>query len=126
MVLGAGAAITEKNHVQELTTNEQWESVLAASVEAPQWVFKHSTTCPISAGAYRQVGAYLDGRADSTPAHLVKVIESRPVSNAIASATGVTHQSPQMLLLKDGKAVWNASHGAITASALTQALQQHG
>jgi bacillithiol system protein YtxJ len=45
---------------------------------------------------------------------LVKVIESRPVSNQIAEDLGVKHESPQVILLKGGASYWNASHWAIT------------
>jgi len=125
MLLGAGKTLTEDDDVQELTALEQWEAVLADNGDAPHWLFKHSTTCPISAAAHRQVAAYLADRGDdATPVLLIKVIESRPVSNAIAAALGVTHQSPQMILLRNGQAVWNASHGSITAAALKDAVNR--
>jgi bacillithiol system protein YtxJ len=51
----------------------------------------------------------------------VRVIEERPVSLHLAERLGVRHQSPQALLIRNGAAVWNASHHAITASALQNA-----
>jgi len=123
VLLGSGNALTENNEVQEITQIPQLDEVLAASASAPQLIFKHSTTCPVSAAAHRQVANYLADRGgDATPVLLVKVIESRPLSNEIASRLGVTHQSPQALLVKDGAAVWNASHGGITAAALKDAI----
>ena len=123
VLLGSGGTLTENQGVQEITQVSELDALLEASAAGPQLVFKHSTTCPISAAAHRQVAAYLGDRGDdATPVLLVKVIESRPLSNEIAARLGVTHQSPQAILVKDGAAVWNASHGAISASALRSAV----
>jgi bacillithiol system protein YtxJ len=52
----------------------------------------------------------------------VRVIEERPVSLALSQRVGVTHQSPQALLVRNGVAVWHASHYAITVEALRDAV----
>ena len=52
----------------------------------------------------------------------VHVIEERPLSRFVAAQTGVTHESPQALLLACGKVVWHASHDAITVESLTAAV----
>lgn len=106
----------------EMRSEADFEAALAASAEGPVLIFKHSTTCPISASAHRQAADYA-GQPDALPIYLVKVIESRPVSNAIAARLGVAHQSPQAILLRDGQAAWDASHGAITAASLQRAAQ---
>jgi bacillithiol system protein YtxJ len=113
----------KESGMNELTQTQEFEAVLEASNAAPQLIFKHSTTCPTSASAYRRMADYIAAApAGTPPVHLVKVIESRPVSNSIAQQLGVTHQSPQIILLNQGAAVWNTSHGSITANAITQAL----
>jgi bacillithiol system protein YtxJ len=56
---------------------------------------------------------------------LVVVQRARDVSNEIESRTGVRHESPQAIILRNGKAVWNASHWSVTADAVEQALQQN-
>lgn len=68
-------------------------------------VFKHSTACGISAGAAREVRAM----ATSLPIYWVNVREQRDLSNWIAETYGVTHESPQLILIRDGNAaqVWN-------------------
>lgn len=84
-------------------------------------LFKHSTTCPISAKAFEEFKAYAaDG---DTPAAIVHVIEDRPVSNQIAEDFGIKHESPQIFLLKDGEPVWNASHWKITRDSIREAVQ---
>ncbi|MCL6516274.1 bacillithiol system redox-active protein YtxJ [Alicyclobacillus sp.] len=107
---------------EELTTLEQWAAVYEASKKRPTLVFKHSTTCPISANAHREFERYLENAPEGVAHVLVKVIESRPVSNRIAEDLEVTHQSPQAILVRDGRAVWNASHWDITAARLQEAI----
>lgn len=70
-------------------------------------IFKHSTQCGISSSAFQEVNK-LD-----FPVYLVRVIEERDVSNYIEEKLGVKHESPQVLLIKNGKCVWHASHRAI-------------
>jgi bacillithiol system protein YtxJ len=99
------------------------ESMIAASNDTPVLLLKHSTACPVSASVYRRVVDYLQAEgAAAPPCYLVKVIEARPVSNAAAERFGVKHQSPQLLLVHAGKSVWDASHGAIEASAIRGAV----
>ncbi len=102
----------------ELRTLEEWRACLAASEETPQFIFKHSTACPISGEAYDAVQSYLWERSDGPPMHMVKVIESRPVSNAIAEDLDLTHKSPQLILVDNGEAQWSASHHAIYADGI--------
>ena len=107
--------------MKELSSVEEWESLRDGG--GSFFVFKHSTTCPISAGAYNRVGIYREGALSGSPEIvLVKVIESRGVSNAIAGALGVTHQSPQLILVKGGRAVWNTSHHLIEGNAIAEAV----
>jgi len=94
--------------------------------EEPVLIFKHSTTCPISGRAAQRIDEMFRDSEDPLPAfYMVKVIESRPVSQAIAAMYDVKHESPQILLLKDGKAVWNTSHDEITADAVLEAMKEH-
>jgi bacillithiol system protein YtxJ len=109
-------------NMMEMQAEADFDAALAASTTGPVWIFKHSTTCPISSRAHHQAADYA-AQAGALPIYLVKVIESRPVSNAIAARLGVTHQSPQAILLRNGQAVWDASHGAITADSLRRASE---
>ncbi|OUM96584.1 MAG: general stress protein [Thermobacillus sp. ZCTH02-B1] len=109
---------------REITTTEEWDRILAESSNRQAVILKHSTRCPVSAGALEEYEAYLADRPNpDTDYYLVKVIESRPVSNKIAEDLGVVHQSPQMILVKDGKAVWHASHWAVTKRHMTAVLE---
>ncbi len=109
--------------MNELLTLDDLTAALDASGTAPIFLFKHSTRCPISSGAYQRVQRYLAEASPGTPVfYLIKVIESRPVSNEIASRLGVQHQSPQLILVRNHRAVWDTSHGGIDGPAIDRAL----
>jgi bacillithiol system protein YtxJ len=55
----------------------------------------------------------------------IVVQEARPLSDLVARETGIRHESPQVILFRNGKAVWNASHHGITAENLREALKSH-
>jgi bacillithiol system protein YtxJ len=111
--------------MKELKTATDLEAALTLSEEQPVLLFKHSTACPVSGSAYQRVQSYLQSAGDAAPqVYMVKVIEARPVSNEIAQRLQVTHQSPQMLLVQNRQAVWNASHGGIDGRAIDQALER--
>lgn len=109
--------------VKEITTLEEWQGVFESSSEQPVFVFKHSTTCPVSAEAWKEFQNYLSENPNGQVNYvLVKVIESRPVSNKVAEEVGVKHASPQAILVKDQEAMWNASHFKITKKAIADLL----
>jgi bacillithiol system protein YtxJ len=93
------------------------EQLLARSHEGPVLLFKHSDTCPISARAYRQM------REVRSPVSILVVQRSRDLSREVEARTGVQHETPQALVLRNGQAVWSASHFEITADAVERALR---
>ncbi|GAA4717218.1 bacillithiol system redox-active protein YtxJ [Brevibacillus fulvus] len=84
-------------------------------------LFKHSTTCPISANAYGEFQAFLEGQ--QLPAAVIHVIEDRPVSNEVADRFAIKHESPQIFLLEEGGVKWHTSHWKITKQAIEEAVQ---
>ena len=102
----------------DLTDEAGFETLLASSAERPQLIFKHSLTCPLSATAYHQLLSYLEAANGSTDHWLVRVQRNGAVSRLIEQRLGVRHESPQAILVRGGRAVWDASHFAITAEAL--------
>lgn len=80
-------------------------------------VFKHSTRCPVSSVAWREVAAFRRAHPEAGVL-VVHVVEQRELSNAVAVRTGVRHESPQAILLEDGRVAWHDSHEGVTAAAL--------
>ncbi|REE57387.1 bacillithiol system protein YtxJ [Paenibacillus taihuensis] len=111
--------------LKELTTVEEWNTALEGSSTRPLVVFKHSTTCPVSANAFTEFSNYLKNNEDQddTDFVLVKVIESRPVSNQIAEDTAVKHESPQIILIKDKAKYWTTSHWSITEAHMSAVMK---
>lgn len=105
----------------KLMTEDDLAAKLDSRSGAKAVIFKHSTQCPISAAAYRQVEQF-DASHD-TPVYLIRVIEERPLSNLVAKRYGIAHASPQAIVLDGHDVVWHASHYAITSDALAQAVQ---
>lgn len=82
-------------------------------------LFKHSTTCPISQGAYTEFQAYCSEERE-VAAYYLYVQEARDVSNRVAEQYSIKHESLQVLYIKDGMVVWNASHWNIKKDALEE------
>ena len=80
-------------------------------------VFKHSTRCPVSSRAWQEVAAFRKEHPEAV-VYVVHVVEQRALSNAIASRTGVRHESPQAILLEEGRVTWHASHEGVDVEAL--------
>lgn len=107
--------------VKKIESEQEWKNILEASKEKPVLMFKHSTTCPISAQAFDEYKSF----ATDVDQYYLVVSESRPVSNQLAEDLGIRHESPQAFLLKDGKAAWNASHSNITERSLQTAVNEN-
>ncbi|HLR09357.1 MAG TPA: bacillithiol system redox-active protein YtxJ [Bacillota bacterium] len=110
---------------KELQTIDEWSQAKEQSRQQPVIVFKHSTTCPISARAYDEYVAFLQTET-GIDGYLVKVIENRDVSNKIEIDTGVKHESPQIFLIQNKKVLWHTSHANITTGSIKEALQTVG
>ncbi|MFV8441728.1 bacillithiol system redox-active protein YtxJ [Flavobacterium sp. LB2P44] len=101
----------------ELTDLGQLNEIIAISNEKPVAIFKHSTRCSVSRMALKQFENEFNSSDKVTP-YFLDLIAYRDISNAIADQFSVTHQSPQLILIKDGKAIYNVSHSDIDAEEL--------
>ena len=109
--------------IQDCTTNEDFEQLLADSQDVPVFLFKHSTRCSISASRWRLLQGYAAREARAGFCRLL-VIEDRALSMYVAQETGIRHQSPQAILFHRGEPVWDASHYSITEEDMTAALER--
>jgi bacillithiol system protein YtxJ len=105
-----------------IVNNNQIENIKAASFNKPQLILKHSTTCSISKMALARLE-----RAE-TPTqidfHYLDLLNFRNISKEIAESFHVSHESPQVLLIKNGHCVYDESHGGIQMEEIEeQALQ---
>lgn len=94
---------------------DELDGLLEHSRTEPVILFNHDPHCPISARAFSQMET-LDGNVV-----LVDVSRERTLTREIQGRTGVRHESPQVIILRDGRPTWSASHFAITADAVHEA-----
>jgi len=77
-------------------------------------IFKHSTRCSISMMARKRFELDEDAIPEGTPLYFLDLIRHRDVSGAVADLFNVYHESPQVLIIKDGTCIYHASHGEIS------------
>jgi bacillithiol system protein YtxJ len=102
----------------------QLESLLTSSDTRPVLLFKHSRSCGASAQALDELIEHLDTGSNDVHYAMVTVQTHREVSTAAARVLGIRHETPQALLIQDGRAVWNASHFRVTAEAVEAAVRR--
>ena len=108
--------------LKTLSDSAALDAAIAESRKRPVVIFKHSRTCGISCEAFDELHAHI-AEAPADAAYTVITVQShRPVSDEAEVRLGVRHATPQVILLRDGVPVWNASHFRITAEALKQVL----
>ena len=101
---------------------EELDRLLAASESRPLLLFKHSHTCGISAEALDELVAHLNGGAANAEDVMLTVQTHRELSDEISRKLGIRHETPQALLISNGRVVWSASHFRVTAHAVEGAL----
>lgn len=99
----------------DLTELKQLDEIIEESKQTPVIIFKHSTRCAISRMALKQFEQQYAIDSDKAKPYFLDLLSHREISNAIAERFNVMHQSPQLIVIKEGKAVYDTSHGAIDA-----------
>lgn len=91
-----------------LTTEDQLNEILQKSMHTPQVIYKHSSTCSVSTVARHRL------EKNATPGgvdfYFLDIWSNRPLSNKVASVFNIHHESPQVLLIKNGECVYDESH----------------
>jgi bacillithiol system protein YtxJ len=110
--------------LEHLTHLDQVEELVRESATRPVLIFKHSTSCGTSAQAMDELLEHLD-HADAADARyaVVTVQSHRAISNGIAQRFAVRHETPQALLIVDGRVTWAASHFRVTAKAMAATIR---
>lgn len=100
------------NHLNE---EESLDQLIAESKDHPVVVFKHSTRCSISAAALDRLERKWDqNEMSGTKPYFLDLIRYRDLSNRVAEKFQVPHQSPQIMVIREGKIVHDASHFSIS------------
>ena len=104
--------LTHLSNVGEL------DAAIAESLERPVLVFKHSRTCGVSCEAMDELRTHVERAEPGVSYKVITVQSHRGVSDEATARFGIRHETPQAILLRDGRPVWNASHFRITAKHL--------
>ena len=103
-----------------LTDDAGLEDIKKRSLEKPQVIFKHSTRCSISSMAKNRLE-----RSDAPEAldfHILDLIRHRDISGKIAADFSVEHESPQILLIRNGECIYDESHTGISMEEIVKQL----
>lgn len=102
----------------ELTDESQLEAIVEESKSQPVVIFKHSIRCSISSMAKSRL------ERETEPAgvkfYYLDLITYRNISNKVAEKFGVHHESPQVLLIKNGECVYEESHNGISMDEIAE------
>lgn len=110
-----------RDRLYELTTPEEVDSFLK---ENPHSAIFKAGGCHKTMQGFGYVEQVMEQR-DALPVGFIKVIDNRPASNHVAELTAIIHESPQFVLFKDGKPVYDVDNWDIVPEALEAALLQH-
>ena len=102
----------------ELNDINQLADIKALSFEKPQLIFKHSTRCSVSVMVKNRLDK--ESGTEDIDFHYLSLLSHRDISNQIAVDYKVTHESPQVLLIKDGQCIFNDSHSSIYYSEIIE------
>lgn len=103
-----------------LTSADQLNEI--KNVDGYSLIFKHSTRCSISMMAKRNFEFNWEVIPVDTKLYFLDLISFREISNSVAEVFNVAHQSPQILLIKDGDCVLEASHSDISAEEVAEVI----
>ncbi len=117
---GSVKSDTPDTQIRRLTTRDELDEALAAPVAV---LYKHSPICAVSSWTLREVKRFVREHPDTAVFH-IDVIRHRDVSDWISERFGVRHESPQALVVRDGREAWVTSHSAITADALWHQVEK--
>lgn len=107
-----------------LNSESQLSQIIADSYSSAILLFKHSTRCSISdAAKVRLERQWNDAKAANVSTYYLDLLQYREISNSIATQLQVQHQSPQVIIIKNGKAVVDVSHIAIQFNSIANYLQ---
>jgi bacillithiol system protein YtxJ len=113
--------MTRLTHLSDIA---ELDVAITESRERPVLLFKHSRTCGISCEALEELHTHIQANDVQASYKVITVQSHRRISDEVVSRFGIRHESPQAILLRDGKPVWTGSHFRITASQLDSVLSK--
>ncbi len=105
----------------QLTGEQQLDEIVEKSADKPQVIFKHSTRCSISSVAKQRLNK--GTLPDNVDFYYLDLLSYRNLSNKITQKFGVNHESPQVLVIRNGECVYDESHMGISLEDIVEQAQ---
>lgn len=106
----------EKSFWNKIESEEDLKKAIENSSNHKIGIFKHSTSCFISKTVLKNFEKEIENTDEKVDLYFLDLLAYRPISNKIAEDLGVRHESPQFIVIENGKAISNASHQDISLS----------
>jgi bacillithiol system protein YtxJ len=104
----------------QLVSEKELQECIAHSAVNPQVIFKHSTRCIISKMVLQQFEEQIDSIPANAELLFLDLLSHRDISNSIATQLNVHHESPQVIVIKNGTAIFHESHHSIDAASIAE------
>jgi len=101
-----------------LTDETQLQQIIQQSAAKPQLIFKHSTRCGISSMARNRLER--NSPPDGIDFYFLDLLQHRQLSQQVAGIFNVEHESPQVLLIKNGQCIYDESHSGISMDEIVE------
>lgn len=108
-------ALTSEDQVRDISENISFKTNCV--------IFKHSTTCSLSAIAKHRMKDLTAASPEGILFYYLDLLTYRSVSNFIADSYNIVHESPQVLIIKDGKCIYNESHLSINIDGILSQIE---
>lgn len=109
---------------KSIDSESKLHELIEQSSTKPQIIFKHSSSCGISFFAKKSLDSVEILENENFDAYLVDVIRERAISLKIEELTGIRHESPQILLFKNGEVIWDASHNSVRSEKILKVIEE--
>jgi len=126
-VFGSGSesvSKSDRSQWREISASSELKGIDEASYEKIQFIYKHSSRCATSYFALRNLQDLSEEIRKVADLYIVDVIGQRSLSNEISSHYDVRHESPQVILIREGRVGWNGSHGEVRSDVIKEVIEK--
>ncbi len=107
----------------KLTASSELSEIEEASYSKPQLIYKHSTRCANSYFALKDLQNIPESTFENINGYLVDVTGQRTLSGEVSRYFNIRHESPQVIIVKDGEVIWTASHGNVRTESILDVIE---
>ena len=110
----------QKSFWNNIESEEDLAKAIEKSYSKKIAIFKHSTSCFISKTVLKNFEKEIENIDQKVELYILDLLANRTISKKISSDFVISHESPQLIVIENGKAIDNASHQDISTSLIAQ------